>query len=84
MYNIRMRNFLSLCPASIDSIFSFCHKNFADYICFGLREKDLIIRGFSSFDYVETCKDKLEAFFKDFCFLCADCGNEVEIFIEEV
>ena len=84
MYNIIVKNFLSLCSNSIDSIFSFCHKNFPDYIFLGLRGKDLVIRDFYAFSQVKECRDELEIFCKDFCFLRADCGIEFEIVIKEV
>lgn len=84
MYNIRVKNFLSLRSNTIDCIFSFCHENFPDYIFLGLRGKDLIIKGFYASSQVKECRDELETFCKAFCFLCADCGFEFDIVIEEV
>ena len=81
-YKIRIRNFCLLCDNARDAIFAFCHEDFSEYLWFGVDDKDILIKGFYTIGYAKECKNKLENFCKDFCFSCANCGNEIRVEIE--
>lgn len=85
MYNLRIRNFFSLCTCARTSIFSYCHEVFASYLWTDVDENDLLIKGFSLLNYADVCRTLLKSYVKDFCFHCADdCGYNIQIEIERV
>ena len=81
MYNLRIKNFLSLCPCAINHFFDNCTGPI--YFHLKTEDKDLVISSFNSLKDVEIFKESLKLFFNDFCFLCADdCGYRIQYKIE--
>lgn len=85
MYRIRVKKYFSLCT-SVKNYFleRFLHR-YGFYFRKDENEVDLLIFGFSNLDYraLDLVVDAAKSFFKDFCFLCADCLNEIQFNVEE-
>lgn len=82
MFNLRLKNFLCLCPCAIYRFFDNC----TELIYFHLKTEynDLVISSFNSLKEVEIFKESLKLFFSDFCFFCADdCGYSIQYIIEK-
>ena len=85
MYRIRVKNYFSLCASAKDAFLEkFLHR-YGFYFRKDENNVDLLIFGFSSLDYraLDLVVDSAKFFLKDFCFLCADCGNEVQFEVEK-
>lgn len=82
MHRIRVKNYSSLCTcARVSFLENFLHR-YGLYFRKDENSGDLFI---FSLDYrlLDLIADSAKNFFKDFCFLCADCGNEVQFEVEK-
>ena len=85
MYRIRIKNYFSLCTsAKVYFLEKFLHR-YGFYFRKDENDVDLLIFGFSNFDYraLDLVVDSAKSFLKDFCFFCADCGNEIQFEVEK-
>lgn len=81
MYNLRLKNFLCLCPCAINRFFDNCTESI--YFHLKTENNDLVISRFNSMKDAEIFKESLKLFFNDFCFLCTDdCGYRIQYKIE--
>lgn len=85
MYRIRVENYFSLCTCAKDTFLENFLNKYGFYFRKDENDFDLLIFGFSNLDYrvLNLVVDSAKFFLKDFCFLCADCGNEVQFKIEK-
>lgn len=85
MYRIRIKNYFSLCTTAKDSFLeNFLHR-YGFYFRKDENDVDLLIFGFSNLDFrvLDLVVDSAKFFLKDFCFLCADCRNEIQFEVEK-
>ena len=83
MYNLRIKNVLSLCTCARISLYEECIES--PYFSVKADGKDLVLLGFSRFRDVKEIRERIKYFLESFCFLCADdCGYRIQYKIERV
>ena len=81
MYNLRIKDFLSLCTRARISLLEECTQS--PYFSVKVDGKDLVLLGFSRFRDAKEIRERIKYFLNDFCFLCADdCGYRIQYKIE--
>lgn len=82
MYNLRIKNLLSLCSCARTSLFEECSQS--PYFSVKVDGKDLVLLGFSRFGEAKEIRERIKYFLGNFCFLCADdCGYRIQYKIEK-
>ena len=83
MYNLRIKDFLSLCTCARSSLLGECSES--PYFSVKADGKDLVLLGFSHFGEAKEIRERIKYFLESFCFLCADdCGYRIKYKIERV
>lgn len=85
MYRIRIENYFSLCTsAQVFFLEKFLHR-YGFYFRKDKNDVDLLIFGFSNFDYraLDLVVDSAKSFLNDFCSHCACCVTEIQFKVEK-
>lgn len=82
MYNLRVKNLLSLCTCARNSLLEECNQS--PYFSLKADGKDLVLLGFERFGDAKEIRERIKYFLESFCFLCADdCGYRIQYKIEK-
>ena len=83
MYNLRVKNILSLCTCARNSLLEECIQS--PFFSVKADGKDLVLLGFSNFRDAKEIRERIKYFLESFCFLCADdCLYRIQYKIEGV
>lgn len=81
MFNLRVKNFLSLCTCASTSLYEECVGS--PFFSVKLDCKDLVLLGFERFGDAKEIRERIKYFLESFCFHCATCESDIKFKIEK-